>query len=75
MSNPARRLYVVEAMFSDGTWEPCTFGDHPFASDHPQNARDYKNALIQLLHKENIHWVSATFRVVEYGPITHKKRK
>ena len=73
MSNPARRLWVVEALFSDGTWEICTFAGHPFASDDRKSACGLIDAIQKHLQCITRGWTKKHFRVVEYIPV--KKRK
>jgi len=59
------RLWIVEAMFQDGTWEICWFGTKQFASTNFYNAHKIKRKQYERLRSVG-PWKKKNFRVREY---------
>jgi hypothetical protein len=60
------RIWIVEAQFPNGVWEPCTFGNGKYVSARYFIAHAMKREQQEYLQKYSKHWKENRFRVREY---------
>ena len=71
-----KRIWVVECLYSNGEWGPCTFTSTNYVSTRKCVAFLLKEEIQSYLvgHIPGI-WTKKRFRVFEYGRLENAKKK